>query len=43
MFAVSMDSVVRIHASSGTSGQPTVSGYTATPSYTLHLAEVIAF
>lgn len=29
MFAVSMDNVVRIHASSGTTGQPTVVGYTA--------------
>ena len=29
MFAVPMDSVVRIHASSGTTGQPTVVGYTA--------------
>ncbi|WCT74151.1 phenylacetate--CoA ligase [Sphingomonas naphthae] len=29
MFAVPMDQVVRIHASSGTTGQPTVVGYTA--------------
>jgi phenylacetate-CoA ligase len=29
MFAVPMDTVVRIHASSGTTGQPTVVGYTA--------------
>ncbi|MGD8371337.1 MAG: phenylacetate--CoA ligase [Syntrophobacterales bacterium] len=29
MFTVPMDSVVRIHASSGTTGQPTVVGYTA--------------
>ncbi len=29
MFAVSLDRVVRIHASSGTTGQPTVVGYTA--------------
>jgi len=29
MFAVPMDMVVRIHASSGTTGQPTVVGYTA--------------
>ncbi len=29
MFSVPMDSVVRIHASSGTTGQPTVVGYTA--------------
>jgi phenylacetate-CoA ligase len=29
MFAVPMDHVVRIHASSGTTGQPTVVGYTA--------------
>jgi len=29
MFAVPMDSVVRIHASSGTTGKPTVVGYTA--------------
>ena len=29
MFAVPMDSIVRIHASSGTTGQPTVVGYTA--------------
>jgi phenylacetate-CoA ligase len=29
MFAVPMDNVVRIHASSGTTGQPTVGGYTA--------------
>lgn len=29
MFAVPMDNVVRIHASSGTTGQPTVVGYTA--------------
>jgi phenylacetate-CoA ligase len=29
MFAVPMDDVVRIHASSGTTGQPTVVGYTA--------------
>jgi phenylacetate-CoA ligase len=29
MFAVPMDTVVRIHASSGTAGQPTVVGYTA--------------
>jgi len=28
MFATSMDDVVRIHASSGTTGQPTVVGYT---------------
>ncbi len=28
MFAVPMDNVVRIHASSGTTGQPTVVGYT---------------
>jgi phenylacetate-CoA ligase len=28
MFAVSMDDVVRIHASSGTTGKPTVVGYT---------------
>ncbi len=28
MFAVSMDDVIRIHASSGTTGQPTVTGYT---------------
>ncbi|HHW24015.1 MAG TPA: phenylacetate--CoA ligase [Clostridiales bacterium] len=28
MFAVSMDEVVRIHASSGTTGKPTVVGYT---------------
>jgi phenylacetate-CoA ligase len=29
MFAVPMDQVVRIHASSGTTGKPTVVGYTA--------------
>lgn len=29
MFAVPMDNVVRIHASSGTTGKPTVVGYTA--------------
>ncbi|MFP4477315.1 MAG: phenylacetate--CoA ligase family protein [Desulfatibacillaceae bacterium] len=29
MFSVPMDQVVRIHASSGTTGQPTVVGYTA--------------
>jgi len=29
MFTVPMDNVVRIHASSGTTGQPTVVGYTA--------------
>jgi len=29
MFAVPMDNVVRIHSSSGTTGQPTVVGYTA--------------
>jgi phenylacetate-CoA ligase len=29
MFAVPMENVVRIHASSGTTGQPTVVGYTA--------------
>ena len=29
LFAVPMDSVVRIHASSGTTGKPTVVGYTA--------------
>ena len=29
MFAMPMESVVRIHASSGTTGQPTVVGYTA--------------
>lgn len=29
MFATPMDNVVRIHASSGTTGQPTVVGYTA--------------
>lgn len=29
MFSVPMDSVVRIHASSGTTGKPTVVGYTA--------------
>ncbi|MDY6825459.1 MAG: phenylacetate--CoA ligase [Thermodesulfobacteriota bacterium] len=29
LFAVPMDNVVRIHASSGTTGQPTVVGYTA--------------
>ncbi|MDL2321464.1 phenylacetate--CoA ligase [Desulfosarcina sp. OttesenSCG-928-B08] len=29
MFAVPMDTVVRIHASSGTTGKPTVVGYTA--------------
>ncbi|MGB5987895.1 MAG: phenylacetate--CoA ligase [Desulfobacterales bacterium] len=29
MFAVPMETVVRIHASSGTTGQPTVVGYTA--------------
>lgn len=29
MFSVPMDNVVRIHASSGTTGQPTVVGYTA--------------
>ncbi len=29
MFAVPMDRVVRIHASSGTTGKPTVAGYTA--------------
>jgi phenylacetate-CoA ligase len=29
MFAVSMDRIVRIHASSGTTGKPTVVGYTA--------------
>ena len=29
MFAVPMDRIVRIHASSGTTGQPTVVGYTA--------------
>lgn len=29
MFSVPMDTVVRIHASSGTTGQPTVVGYTA--------------
>ena len=29
MFAAPMDNVVRIHASSGTTGQPTVVGYTA--------------
>jgi len=29
MFAAPMDTVVRIHASSGTTGQPTVVGYTA--------------
>jgi phenylacetate-coenzyme A ligase PaaK-like adenylate-forming protein len=29
MFAVPMDNVVRIHASSGTTGQPTVVGYTS--------------
>jgi phenylacetate-CoA ligase len=29
MFAVPMDQVVRIHASSGTTGQPTVVGYTS--------------
>lgn len=28
MFAVPMDSIVRVHASSGTTGQPTVVGYT---------------
>src|SRR5579872_6706831 len=28
MFAVPMDEVVRIHASSGTTGKPTVVGYT---------------
>jgi len=28
MFAVSMDQIVRIHASSGTTGKPTVCGYT---------------
>ncbi|HEY5900237.1 MAG TPA: phenylacetate--CoA ligase, partial [Burkholderiales bacterium] len=29
MFAVPMDRIVRIHASSGTTGKPTVVGYTA--------------
>jgi phenylacetate-CoA ligase len=29
MFAVAMDQIVRIHASSGTTGKPTVVGYTA--------------
>jgi len=29
MFAVPMDNVVRIHASSGTTGKPVVAGYTA--------------
>ena len=29
MFAAPMDTIVRIHASSGTTGQPTVVGYTA--------------
>lgn len=29
MFAVPMDRIIRIHASSGTTGQPTVVGYTA--------------
>ena len=29
MFAVPMDKIVRIHASSGTTGKPTVVGYTA--------------
>ena len=29
MFAVPMNNIVRIHASSGTTGQPTVVGYTA--------------
>jgi len=29
MFAVPMDQVVRVHASSGTTGKPTVAGYTA--------------
>jgi phenylacetate-CoA ligase len=29
MFAVPLDQVVRIHASSGTTGQPTVVGYTS--------------
>ena len=29
MFAVPMDQIVRIHASSGTTGKPTVVGYTA--------------
>ena len=29
MFAVPMDDIVRIHASSGTTGKPTVVGYTA--------------
>ena len=29
MFAVPMDNIVRIHASSGTTGKPTVVGYTA--------------
>jgi len=29
MFAVPMENVVRIHASSGTTGQPTAVGYTA--------------
>ena len=28
MFAVPMDKIVRIHASSGTTGKPTVVGYT---------------
>ena len=28
MFAVPMDEIVRIHASSGTTGKPTVVGYT---------------
>jgi len=28
MFAVPMDCVVRVHASSGTTGKPTVAGYT---------------
>ena len=29
MFAVPMDEIVRVHASSGTTGKPTVVGYTA--------------
>lgn len=29
MFAVSMDEIVRLHASSGTTGKPTIVGYTA--------------
>lgn len=40
MFAVPMEDVVRVHASSGTTGRPTVVGYTA--SDLDHWAEVVA-